>query len=186
MATIKWALEPTHSELGFKIKHLMISNVSGNFNKFDVLVESKGDDFENATVSAIIDAASINTNNVQRDEHLRNADFFEVETHPNIIFKSTKVEKLDKDNYVLHGTLTIKDTTRPVKLDVEYSGIAKDPWGNYRAGFSLNGKINRKDFGISYNAALETGGVVLGEELKINAELQLLKQVQTEAALLAV
>jgi polyisoprenoid-binding protein YceI len=186
MATTKWALDPTHSELGFKIKHLMITNVSGNFNKFDVQVESKGDDFENANVSATIDAASINTNNVQRDEHLRNADFFEVATHPNIIFKSTKVEKRDDENYVLYGNLTIKDKTLPVKLDVEYGGIAKDPWGNYRAGFTLSGKINRKDFGITYNAALETGGVVLGEELKINAELQVLKQVQHEPALMTV
>jgi polyisoprenoid-binding protein YceI len=186
MATTKWALDPTHSELGFKIRHLMITNVSGNFNKFDVQVESNGADFDNATVSAKIEAASINTNNVQRDEHLRNADFFEVTTHPDIIFKSTKVEKLDDENYALHGNLTIKDTTHPVKLDVEYTGVAKDPYGNFKAGFSVTGKINRKDFGISYNAVLETGGVALGEEIKISAELQLVQVVKKPAAALAV
>ena len=186
MATTKWALDPTHSEIGFKIRHLMISNVSGNFNKFNVEVETKGADFENANVFATIDTKSINTNNQQRDEHLRNADFFEVETHPTIVFKSTKVEKLDEENYKLHGNLTIKDTTKAVVLDVEYSGTAKDAWGNFKAGFTLSGKINRKDFGISYNAVLETGGLALGEEIKVLAELQLIKQVQKEAALAAV
>jgi polyisoprenoid-binding protein YceI len=180
MATTKWALDPTHSEIGFKIRHLMISNVSGNFNKFNIEVETKGTDFENANVFATIDTGSINTNNQQRDEHLRNADFFEVEKHPNIAFKSTRVEKLNEENYKLHGNLTIKNTTRPVVLDVEYSGTAKDSWGNFKAGFTLSGKINRKDFGISYNAPLETGGLVLGEEIKVHGELQLVRQTQKE------
>ncbi len=161
MATTKWALDPTHSEIGFKIRHLMISNVSGNFNKFNVDVETKGTDFENAKVTASIDTASINTNNHQRDEHLRNADFFEVESHPSILFQSTRVEKVGEENFKLHGNLTIKDTTKPVVLDVEYSGTAKDAWGNFKAGFTLSGKINRKDFGINYNAVLETGGMAL-------------------------
>lgn len=180
MATTKWALDPTHSEIGFKIRHLMISNVSGNFNKFHVEVETKGSDFENASVFATIDTDSINTNNQQRDEHLRNADFFEVETHPTIAFTSTRVEKVDQENYKLHGNLTIKDTTHPIALDVEYSGTAKDAWGNVKAGFTLSGKINRKDFGISYNAVLETGGLALGEEIKVHGELQLVKQLEKE------
>jgi len=176
MSTTKWALDPTHSELGFKIKHLMISNVSGGFSKFDVQTETIADDFSDAKVVANVDVASINTSNSQRDEHLRNADFFEADTHPQMVFKSTKVEKVDSDSFNLYGDLTIKDTTKPVKLSVEYNGIAKDPWGNIKAGFTVNGKINRKDFGITYNAVMETGGVMLGEEVKINGDIQLVKQ----------
>ena len=182
MSTTKWSLDPTHSELGFKIKHLMISNVSGNFNKFEVVAETRGDDFTNANVTVNIEVDSINTNNVQRDEHLRNADFFEAEKYPKIAFRSTKIEKVDDETFNLLGNLTIKETTKPVKLVLEYSGVTKDPYGNLKAGFSLNGKINRKDFGVSYNATLETGGVMLGEELKINGEIQLVKQVELELA----
>ena len=176
MSTTKWALDPTHSELGFKIKHLMISNVSGVFSKFDVQTETSSDDFSDAEVTANIDVTSINTNNSQRDEHLRNADFFAAETHPNMVFKSTKVEKLNSDTFNLFGDLTIKDVTKPVKLSVEFNGIAKDPWGNIKAGFTVDGKINRKDFGITYNAVMETGGVMLGEDVKINGDVQLVKQ----------
>ena len=182
MATTKWALDPTHSEIGFKIKHLMISNVSGSFTKFDVQAETEGDDFLSGKVSANIEVASINTNNEQRDEHLRNADFFEADAHPNMSFKSTKVEKADNDTFYLYGDLTIKETTKPVKLVIENSGIAKDPWGNVKAGFSLSGKINRKDWGINYNAALETGGLMLGEELKIHGEVQLVMQTEPQLA----
>jgi polyisoprenoid-binding protein YceI len=176
MSTTKWVLDPTHSELGFKIKHLMISNVSGGFATFDVQTQTTSDDFSDAEVVANVDVASINTSNSQRDEHLRNADFFEADTHPKMVFKSTKVEKVDSDTFHLYGDLTIKDTTKPVKLSVEYNGIAKDPWGNIKAGFTVNGKINRKDFGITYNAVMETGGVMLGEEVKINGDIQLIKQ----------
>ncbi len=182
MATTKWSLDPTHSELGFKIKHLMISNVSGNFNKFDVQVETNREDFTNARVRVNIDVASINTNNEQRDAHLRNADFFEAETHPNITFTSTRVDRVDEDTFSLHGDLTIKNITKPVKLSVEYSGVAKDTWGNIKAGFTISGKINRKDWGISYNAVMETGGLMLGEELKINGEVQLVKQTELQPA----
>ncbi|ARS34616.1 YceI family protein [Pontibacter actiniarum] len=176
MATTKWNLDPTHSELGFKIKHMMISNVTGKFTQFDVTAETEDTDFSNAQVVANVDVASINTNNEQRDEHLRNADFFGTEAHPTMKFVSTKVEKIDEDTFTLHGDLTIKDTTKPVKLTVEDNGTATDPWGNVKAGFSISGKINRKDWGINYNAALETGGVMLGEELKIQGEVQLVKQ----------
>jgi polyisoprenoid-binding protein YceI len=155
MATTKWSLDGTHSEIGFKIKHLMISNVSGNFNKFDADVETRGDDFTTAIITAKIDVISINTNNEQRDAHLRTADFFEAEKHPQIIFTLTSIERADDETFNIFGQLTIKDTTKPIKLLAEYSGIAKDPWGNVKAGFTINGKINRKDFGISYNATLE-------------------------------
>jgi polyisoprenoid-binding protein YceI len=174
--TTKWALDPTHSEIGFKIKHLMITNVSGNFNKFEVSAETSGEDFSNAKVSAEIDVASINTNNSQRDAHLRNADFFEVEKYPTIKFRSTRIQKIDNETFTLFGELTIKETTKPVKLALEYGGVTKDPYGNFKAGFSLAGRINRHDFGVSYNAVLETGGVALGEEIKISGEIQLVKQ----------
>lgn len=182
MATTKWVVDPTHSEIGFKIKHLMITNVSGKFEAFEAEVQTEGEDFATAQIEARIKTSSINTNNLQRDEHLRNSDFFEVEKHPEILFTSTRVEKIDNDNFVLHGNLTLKGTTRPVKLDIEYSGITSDPWGNQRAGFIITGKINRNEFGLNFNAALETGGLVLGEEVKINSEVQLIKQVVSVAA----
>jgi polyisoprenoid-binding protein YceI len=182
MSTTKWSLDPTHSELGFKIKHLMITNVSGNFNSFKVEAETRGDDFTDAKVTARLDVDSINTNNAQRDEHLRAADFFESDKYPEIVFTSTSIQKVDDETYHLNGNLTIKETTKPVKLSLEYSGITKDPWGNIKAGFSVSGKINRKDWGISYNATLETGGVMLGEELKITGEIQLVKQLELEPA----
>lgn len=176
MKTAKWSLDPTHSELGFKIKHLMISHVSGNFNKFEVTATTPTDSFADATVTAVVDVDSINTNNSQRDAHLRNADFFQVENFPVISFRSTAIQQKDEETFQITGDLTIKETTRPVQLIAEYSGITKDPWGNTRAGFSISGKINRKDFGISYNTVLETGGVALGEELKIQGEIQLVKE----------
>ena len=182
MATTKWVIDPTHSEIGFKIKHLMITNVSGKFDSFEAEVHTEGDDFTTAQIEAKIKTASINTNNLQRDEHLRNSDFFEVDKHPEIIFSSTKVEKTSSENYVVYGNLSLKGTVKPVKLNVEYSGATKDLWGNQKAGFVISGKINRTEFGLNFNAALETGGLVLAEEVKINSEVQLVKQVASVAA----
>jgi polyisoprenoid-binding protein YceI len=182
MANTKWMVDPTHSEIGFKIKHLMISNVSGKFDQFEAEVQTEDENFETAQIEARIKTASINTGNQNRDEHLRNSDFFEVEQHPEILFTSTKIEKLDNENFVLKGNLTLKGITKPVQWNVEYSGVTKDPWGGERAGFLITGKINRNEFGLSFNAALETGGVVLGEEVKINGEVQLVKQASAVAA----
>jgi polyisoprenoid-binding protein YceI len=182
MSTTKWVIDPTHSEIGFKIKHLMITNVSGKFDAFEAEVQTEGEDFATAQIEASIKTASINTNNFQRDEHLRNSDFFEAETHPEILFKSTGVEKTDEHNLVLHGDLSLKGTTKAVKLNVEFSGQTKDPRGGQRAGFIITGKINRNDFGLNFNAALETGGLVLGEEVRINSEVQLIKQAASVAA----
>jgi|SRR5436190_21045296 polyisoprenoid-binding protein YceI len=182
MANTKWVIDPTHSEIGFKVRHLMISNVSGKFDQFEAEVETENEDFATAQIRATIKTASVNTSNLQRDEHLRNSDFFEVENHPDILFTSQKVEKIDNDNFVLHGNLTLKGITKQVKLQVEYSGFTKDPWGGERAGFVVTGKINRNDFGLSFNAALETGGVVLGDEVKIHSEIQLVKQAVAVAA----
>lgn len=184
MKATKWSLDPTHSEIGFKIKHLMISNVTGHFGKFDVQAETPGDDFLQSKINATISVDSINTKNEQRDHHLLNADFFQADTYPNISFVSTSIEPAD-DGFTLHGELTLKDVTRPVSFSVEHSGITKDPWGNVRAGFSLTGRINRKDWGISFNALTETGGLVLGEELKVFAEIQLVRVTVEEPVAVA-
>jgi polyisoprenoid-binding protein YceI len=176
MAKTKWLLDPMHSELQFKIKHLMISNVSGSFKSFNAEVVTEEEDFSTAVIKLTAEMASISTNNEQRDAHLRNSDFFEVEKYPELKFISTKIEERDSDTYALHGELTLKGVTKPVKLNVEFNGIAKDPWGSERAGFLVTGKINRTDWGVSFNSILETGGVALSEEVKINAELELVKQ----------
>ena len=182
MANNKWALDSMHSELGFKIKHLMITNVSGAFKNFKADVEMHEADFSLAQINLIAEMASITTNNEQRDAHLRTADFFEVEKYPELIFRSTKVEKTNADTFSLYGELTIKGVTNPVKLNVEYNGITKDPWGGERAGFVVTGKINRSDWGVNFNSVLETGGVMLSEEVRITSEIQLVKQAVSVAA----
>jgi polyisoprenoid-binding protein YceI len=182
MATTKWALDPTHSILGFKIKHLMISNVSGSFKNFQAEVETSETDFRTAQINLSAEMESITTNNEQRDAHLRNADFFEVEKFPELKFTSTKITKTDSDTFDLYGELTLKDIARPVKLHVEFNGVVKDPWGGERAGFVITGKINRSEWGINFNGVLETGGVVLGEEVKIHSEIELVKQAVGVAA----
>jgi polyisoprenoid-binding protein YceI len=176
MATTKWLLDPLHSELQFKIKHLMISNVSGALTSFKGEVETEEEDFSTAKISLVADMHSISTNNEQRDAHLRNSDFFEVEKYPELKFKSTKVEKTGSDTFALYGDLTLKGVTKPVKLHVEFNGTTSDPWGGERSGFVVTGKINRSDWGVNFNKALETGGLMLGEEVKINSEIELVKQ----------
>jgi polyisoprenoid-binding protein YceI len=177
-----WVLDPTHSELGFKIKHLMISNVSGALKSFRAEVETVGVDFSTAQISLSADMASISTNNDQRDAHLRNSDFFEVDKYPELKFTSTKLEKIDSDIFALFGDLTLKGVTRPVKLNIEFNGVTKDPWGGERAGFVVTGKINRSEWGVNFNGVLETGGVMLSEEVRINSEIQLVKQAVSVAA----
>ena len=176
ITTTKWALDPAHSELGFKVKHLMISTVTGLFTDFTVQTETTADDFSDAVINAEVSVASINTKNSMRDDHLRTADFFEAEVYPKIVFTSTKMEKLDDGSFSLVGDLTIRNVSKPITLSVEYNGIAKDPWGNIKAGFAFEGKISRNDFGINYNAALEAGGVLLSDDIKLFGEIQLVKQ----------
>lgn len=168
----KWVIDPTHSELLFKVKHLMITNVKGEFRKFDASIIANGDDFSQAKVKATVQADSVFTNNEDRDKHLKGGDFFDVENHKTLEFEGTSFEKLDDENYKLKGNLTIIGTTKEVTLDVEYGGTAVDPWGNKKAGFSISGKINRKEWGLNWNAALEAGGVMVSDAVKINAELQ--------------
>ena len=174
MATTKWAIDPTHSEIGFKVKHMMFTNVSGKFGTYDATITTEDDNFENAAIEFSADIDSISTNNVDRDNHLKSGDFFDAENHPKLTFKATNFTK-DGDDYELIGDLSIKDVTKSVKFPVEFSGLMKDPWGNTKAGLNIYGKINRKDWGLNWNSALETGGVLVGEEVKLNIELQLIK-----------
>lgn len=178
MATTKWIVDPTHSELGFKIKHLMISHVSGTFRTFTAEAETIDEDFTTAKITLVADLASISTNNEQRDAHLRTSDFFEAEKFPQLTFRSTRIARLDDERFEMHGDLTLKGITRPVTLNVEYSGVTRDPWGGERAGFVVTGKIKRTDWGVNFNAVLETGGIALSEDVRIASEIQLVKQVE--------
>ena len=161
----KWTIDPTHTEVGFKVKHMMFTNVKGNFDN----------DLKEANLQFEAKVNSIFTNNTDRDNHLKSADFFDAEQYPTLNFKSTKIEG-DGNEYQITGDLTIKGITKPVTLNAEFSGLMTDPWGNTKVGINLDGKINRKDFGLTYNAALETGGVLVGEDVKLNAEIQLVEQ----------
>ena len=171
-----YKIDATHSEITFKAKHLMITNVTGSFTKFDATMESEKDDFTDAKISFEADTASVSTNNTQRDEHLKGGDFFASEKFPTLKFTSTEFKKVSDDDYTLTGNLTIKDVTKPVTLKVEFLGLAKDPWGQIKAGFEATGKINRTDFGLTWNAALEAGGVLVSEDIKLNFNVQFVKQ----------
>ena len=182
MESTTWVLDPTHSELQFKIKHLMISTVTGQFNQFKGTVETNNDDFTSAKVHFEAEINSISTNNEQRDEHLKAGDFFNAEIYPKLVFEGENMEKTGVDEYKLRGILTIKEVSRKLVLDVEFGGITKDPWGNTRTGFSVAGKINRQDYGISFGAVSETGGLLLGDDVKINANVQFVKEAVAYAA----
>jgi polyisoprenoid-binding protein YceI len=182
MATTKWVIDAAHSEVLFKVKHLMVTNVTGQFSSFEGTVEAENDDFSNAKIQFTADVNSISTNNEQRDQHLKAADFFEADKYPEVKFVSTGFKKKSNEDYELAGDLTIKGITKQVTLKVEFSGIVQDPWGNTKAGFSLNGKINRKDFGLTFHAVTETGGVLLSDEVKLLAEVQLQKQAEAAQA----
>lgn len=175
MATTKWAIDPSHSEIQFKVKHLVITTVTGSFKEFSGAVEA-GDDFENAAISFEALTDSVNTSSEQRDAHLKGADFFDTEKFPTLGFTSTKFAKTATGEFVLEGNLTIKGVTKPVTFDVEYGGTATDPWGNVKAGFELSGKINRKDFGLTWNALTEAGGALVSEDVKLVANIQLIKK----------
>ncbi len=169
MAT--WNIDPAHSEVGFKVKHLMINNVKGQFKDFEGSAIAENDSFKNASITFKAKAVSIDTGNEQRDEHLRSGEFFNATLYPEVLFTSDSF-----DGEKLHGNLTMLSITKPISLVVEFGGIAKDPWGNTKAGFSLSGKINRKEWGLNWNAALETGGFLVSEDVNIIAEVQLIKQ----------
>lgn len=172
---IKWVVDPTHSEVHFKVKHLVISTVTGTFKVFEGALTADNDDFENADIDFSLDVNSLDTNQVQRDEHLKGADFFNAAEFPQIVFKSTSFEK-DGADYELRGDLTVKNVTKPVKLNVEFGGSATDFYGNEKAGFEITGKINRKDFGLTWDGVTEAGAIVVGEDIKLIINLQLAKQ----------
>ncbi len=173
----KWGIDPTHSEISFKVKHLMISNVKGVFKEFDASIYTTGEDFMTSEIDFWLNPASIDAGVPDRDAHLKSADFFDVENFKQISFKGNTYEAVDNDgSYTLYGDLTIKGITKQIKLDVEFGGVMKDPWGNEKAGFTLNGKINRKDWGLVWNAALETGGVLVSDDVRISCEVELVKQ----------
>lgn len=175
MAT-NWKIDPTHSEIQFKVKHLMITTVTGNFNEFDASAVTEGDDFSSvSSVDFTASVESISTNNSQRDEHLRSADFFDASQFPSLTFKSTRVEA-DGDDYTVYGDLTIKNTTKPISLKAEYGGIVVDPYGQTKAGFTVSGKISRKEFGLTWSAVTEAGQVVVSDDIRLNAEIQFVKQ----------
>lgn len=176
MAQIKWTIDPAHSELSFKVKHLMITNVKGEFKSFEGEVLSNGNDFIGDSIKMTLQADSIFTNAADRDAHLKSADFFDVENFKEITFTGSGLKKVDDENFTLKGVLTMKGVAREITLDVEFGGVNKDPWGNEKAGFAISTKINRKDWGLNWNSALETGGVLVGEEVKISGELQFVKQ----------
>jgi polyisoprenoid-binding protein YceI len=172
----KWVIDPMHSEVQFKVKHLVISTVSGFFKSFAGELVTDGDDFENAEIDFTLDIDSIDTNQTQRDEHLKSPEFFDAATYPKISFKSTSFTKTGDDEYALKGDLTIKDVTKPVSLDVEFGGSAADFYGNTKAGFEISGKINRKEFGLTWDGVTEAGSIVVGEDIKLLINVQFAKQ----------
>ncbi|MCJ8167436.1 YceI family protein [Pontibacter sp. E15-1] len=177
MANVKWVVDPTHSEVQFKVKHLMITTVTGYFNTFHVTAETDDENFSGAhDIVFTTDVNSISTNNEQRDTHLKSPDFFDAEQHSEIRFVGTKYENVGGEDFKLHGDLTIRDITKPVTLNVEFGGIVVDPYGQTKAGFTVSGKISRKDFGLTWNAVTEAGSVVVSDEIKLHAEIQLVKQ----------
>jgi polyisoprenoid-binding protein YceI len=170
-----WAIDPAHSEIQFKVKHLVITTVTGHFKQFSGWVHS-GENFDDAQIHFEANVDSISTNSEQRDTHLKGQDFFEADKFPTLSFTSTHFEKKNESEFELDGNLTIKGVTKKAHFDVEYAGMAKDPWGNTKAGFELKGKINRKDFGLNWNAITEAGGALVSDEVKLIANIQLVKK----------
>ena len=172
----KWSVDPAHSEIQFKVKHLMITTVTGYFRKYSLEVETEGDDFTKASrIEFTADIDSISTNNEQRDTHLKSEDFFHAEEHGQLHFTGKNFEPAG-NGYKLNGDLTIRGTTKPITVNVEMAGIVQDPYGQTKAGFSVDGKISRKEFGLTWDAVTEAGQVVVSDEIKLQAEVQLVKQ----------
>jgi polyisoprenoid-binding protein YceI len=178
MSAIKsnWIIDPAHSEIQFKVKHLVIANVTGSFDKFEGSLETSREDFSDAVIAFSADINSINTNVPDRNAHLKSADFFDAANHPKLTFKSKSLQKKKNDEYDLAGDLTIRGISRPVMLGVTFGGVVKDPYGNVKAGFELNGKVNRKDFSLNWNAITEAGGMVVSDEVRIMANVELALQ----------
>jgi len=182
MTTNNWNLDTVHSGINFSVRHMVVSKVRGRFAKFTGNVALDESDFTRSSVEATIDASSIDTGTAQRDDHLKSADFFDVERFPEIRFLSTRIEKVSGDRYRVTGELTIHGFTRSIALETEYGGRGKDPWGNERIGFTARGAIERKDFGLVWNQALETGGVLVSDRVDIELEVQAVRAAAAKAA----
>lgn len=182
MTTNNWNVDSSHSGINFSVRHMVVSKVRGRFTKYDVKLSLDSEDLTRSTVQASIDAASIDTGVAQRDEHLRSADFFDAEKYPELRFQSKRIERVDDERYRLVGDLTIRDATRELVLDVEYGGRAKDPWGNERVGFVAKATLDRKDFGLGWNQLLETGGVLVGDRIELDLEIEAINASATQAA----
>lgn len=176
LTSTKWALDAAHSEVQFKVKHLVISTVTGTFKVFNGEIDSAREDFEDAKISFSIDTNSIDTNQTDRNNHLKSDDFFSTEKYPSMNFVSTSFKKVSDNEYKLVGDLTIRDVTKSVELDAELGGIMVDPYGNTKVGFEVNGKINRKEFGLMWSAVTEAGGVVVSDDVKLHINVQFAKQ----------
>lgn len=172
----KWTVDNMHSEIGFKVKHMMITNVSGNFSDFSADATTQGDDFSTAQFNFSAAINSINTGVADRDAHLKADDFFNAEVYPSMTFKSSEVVKKTDDEYKLIGDLTIRDTTKKVELDVDFGGIVVDPYGQTKAGLTISGKIKRSEFGLKWSAVTEAGSIVLSDDIRLNSEIQFIKQ----------
>lgn len=172
----RWNIDPAHSIIGFKVKHLVVSNVRGEFKEYAASIYTSCEDFLSVEIDMRIDPASVSTGDIARDAHLKGVDFFNVELFKEINFRSTSLEKNGGENYVLHGDLTMKDITKKISLDVEFDGVIKSPRGGKKAYFMITGKINRKDWGLTWSALMESGGVVVGEDIFIKCEIELVKQ----------
>jgi polyisoprenoid-binding protein YceI len=170
-----WSIDPTHSEVQFKVKHLVISTVTGSFDSYEGNIEVEGDDFENAKATFTADIDSISTNNDDRDQHLKSDDFFDAEEYPQLTFESTNFEKTGENQYKVTGDLTIRDVTKEIQLDVVHGGTVGDPYGNTKAGFEVTGTINRKEFGLTWDAVTEAGNVVVGDKIKLQLNVQFIK-----------
>ncbi|AXN38735.1 YceI family protein [Peribacillus butanolivorans] len=176
MTNTKWAIDPTHSAIEFSVKHMMIAKVKGSFNKFEANISANPSDLTTAEIDFTVDVASIDTRNADRDNHLRSADFFDVEKNPTLTFKSTKIVKTGDDEYDVTGDVTLNGFTNEETFAITFEGQGKDPWGNEKAGFSGKGKVKRSDYGLTYNAALETGGVLIGDQITLTIEIEAAKE----------
>jgi polyisoprenoid-binding protein YceI len=172
----KWSIDPAHSEITFKVRHLVVTTLTGKFENFEATLESAHDDFSEATIGFSADIKSINTGNADRDGHLKSDDFFNAESYPKLTFSSSSFTKISDNNYKLIGDLTIRDITKKIELAVEYGGTMVDPWGNTKTGFEINGKISRSEYGLKWNAMTEAGGAVVSDEVKLHLNLQMIKQ----------
>lgn len=175
MSKTNWAVDVSHSAVDFSVKHMMIAKVKGSFHNFEAQISADVSDLTTADISFAIDLSSVDTRNGDRDAHLKSADFFDVENHPKLLFTATKIVKTDEGEYDVTGDVTLHGVTRSETFEVAYEGSGKDPWGNEKAGFSVKGSLKRSDYGLTYNAALETGGVLIGDEVKFTLDIEAAK-----------